>query len=75
MSAKGRKPPKFKLGQVILNRYYRDAYMIIRSIEFGVAVNGSNEWAYSNSGRSDRGIVWFEESRLRALTKREASGG
>lgn len=62
--------PKFKVGQIVLNRYYKDDYIQIHKKKFGAALNNSKVWAYSPS-RSNFNPVWIEETMLRALTRRE----
>ena len=71
MSASPR--PKFRIGQVVQNRYYRDDFIKIRAVKFGAAKNNSDVWAYAQQ-KAEFGTVWFEENMLRKLTKREAEG-
>lgn len=68
---KARQKAKFRAGQVVLNLYYRDDYIKIKAIRFGAASNDNEQWAYSDSPRNHAGMVWFEESMLRALTRSE----
>lgn len=64
-----RAKPKFRVGQVVLNCYYRDDYIKIRAKKFGAAQNNPKVWAYTN--RPELNPVWFEETMLRPLTKGE----
>jgi hypothetical protein len=58
--------PKFKVGQVVQNRYYARDYGKLQGRKFGAAQNDNEEWAYTFY-KQGMGTVWFEESMLRAL--------
>jgi len=70
---KRRAKPKFHLGQVVSSSYYRDHFFKIRARKFGAGVNNHDEWGYSSMATvgASAGAVYFEESALRPLTKRE----